>query len=230
MYGPHAALDRIDLLVREGECVLLLGPNGAGKSTLLRILSTLARPTSGSLLIHGDDPVRADRLAVRRRIGLLSHQTYLYENLSAAENLEFYAQLYGLRDPRGAAREGLASAGLTDRAPDLVCTFSRGMKQRLAIARALMHRPDVLLLDEPFSGLDREARSLLTEQLRQARADGRTCVLATHDFGAGAPIADRLLVLASGRLVLDRSMAGLDRAGLEAVFREATGNGTAGMR
>jgi heme exporter protein A len=210
--------------------VLLLGPNGAGKSTLLRILSTLVRPTSGSLLIHGVDAGRADRLAVRRRVGLLSHQTYLYENLSGSENLEFYARLYGLPDPLRAARAGLSSARLLDREPDLVRTFSRGMKQRLAIARALLHHPDVLLLDEPFSGLDREACALLTEQLRRARAEGRTCVLATHDFGAGAPIADRLVVLASGRVVIDRPMGGLDLAGLEALFREATGDDTTRVR
>ena len=222
IYGALPALDGVDLIVPSGTCVLLLGANGAGKSTLLRVVSTLVPPTSGTLRIHGADARRADRAALRRRIGLLAHQTYLYENLTAAENLQFYARLYGLPSPRDAAREALASSALEDRAADLVRTFSRGMKQRLAIARALLHDPDLLLLDEPFSGLDRESCARLTAQLVASRDAGRTCLLATHAVVVAAGLADRVVVLAAGRVAADHSAARMGPQELESLLGEVT--------
>ncbi len=214
-FGELPALDRIDLTVRRGSWLLLLGPNGAGKSTLLRVLATLLRPTSGTLRLFGEEATRSDRRSLRRRVGLLSHQTYLYETLTAEENLSFYARLYDLPRPEVSVRASLASAGLSDRAPDLVRTFSRGMKQRLAIARALLHDPDLLLLDEPFSGLDRASTTGLRDRLLEARAAGRTCVLATHDVASAAGLADRVIVIDAGRTVEDRPAAALTGKDLE---------------
>ena len=226
IYGALPALDGVDLTVSSGTCVLLLGANGAGKSTLLRVLSTLVPPTSGTLQIFGADARRADRMDLRRRIGLLAHQTYLYEDLTAAENLQFYARLYDLPSPRDAAREALASAALRDRADDLVRTFSRGMKQRLAIARALLHDPDLLLLDEPFTGLDRESCARLTERLAALRDAGRTCLLATHAVAVAAGLADRVVVLAAGRVAADHPAGRMGPGELETLLGEVT-RGTA---
>jgi heme exporter protein A len=222
-YGPIAAVDRIDLDIRRGESVLLLGPNGAGKSTLLRLLAGLARPSSGTLRVFGASPGGAAGAPVRRRLGLLSHQTFLYDHLTALENLVFAARLYGLDDPERAAREALAGIDLSARGGDLVLGFSRGMQQRLAIARALLHRPELLLLDEPFTGLDRDAARGLAGTLRALGREGRTCVMTTHDFPSGLAVADRLVILAAGRRVLDRPAAGLDAAGLDRLFHDATG-------
>ena len=221
-FGPLPALDGIDLGIEAGSSVFLLGPNGAGKSTLLRLCATLLRPTSGSLAIFGTDAGAADRAALRRRIGFLSHRTFLHDQLTGRENLVFYARLYGLADPDGAARTALAQAGLAARGDDPVRGYSRGMQQRLAIARALLHGPDLLLLDEPFTGLDRDAADRLEERLRAERGRGRTCLLASHDFVSGARLADRVVILAHGRVALDRAAAGLDAAALEALYRDAT--------
>ncbi len=221
-YGPAAAIDTLGLSIPAGQCVILLGPNGAGKSTLLRLFALLLRPSAGELLIHGEDPRRTERSALTRRIGLLSHQTFLYDHLTGLENLLFYARLYGIAEPGAAAREALRAVGLEARGSDLVRTYSRGMQQRLAIARALLHAPDIVLLDEPFTGLDRDASARLDQRIGAARAAGATCVIATHDFGAGLQFADRVIILASGRLVADRSARGLDAASLGALFRDAT--------
>jgi heme exporter protein A len=221
-YGPIAAVYNVDLDIGRGESVLLLGPNGAGKSTLLRLLAGLARPTAGTLRVHGGSPAGSAGATVRRRLGLLSHQTFLYDHLTAIENLEFYARLYGLDDPRGAARTALWEVGLQDRSAELVQGFSRGMQQRLAIARVMLHRPDLLLLDEPFTGLDRDAAARLQAALQTFRREGRTCVITTHDFSSGLTVADRIVVLVSGRLALDRPSGDLDAGGLDRLFHEST--------
>jgi len=221
-YGPVAAIDGIDLAIPRGQFVALFGPNGAGKSTLLGMFATLVRPSSGSVRIHGEDPRQADRPALMRRIGVLSHETFLYDHLTGLENLVFYARLYGLPDPPGAAREALRAAGLEDRRSDQVRGYSRGMQQRLAIARALLHAPDILLLDEPFAGLDRDAADGLRDRLLTARRAGATCVLATHDFATALPVADRVVVLVSGRIAAERSARGLDEAAFDALLRSTT--------
>jgi heme exporter protein A len=226
-YGPVAALDGIDLTVQAGESVVLLGPNGSGKSTLLRLLATLLHPTAGRLRLFGADATRPADASLRRRVGFLSHQTFLYEHLTGRENLSFYARLYGLPDPEIAAREAIGAVRLSHRQDDRVSAYSRGMQQRLAIARVLLHRPDLILLDEPFTGLDRESSASLEERLRQERLAGRTCVFATHDAGQGLRAADRVLALRDGRIALDTPARGLDTARLEAMLKiPAAGSAT----
>ncbi len=227
-YGAAIALDGIDLEIPAGQWVALVGPNGAGKSTLLRLFASLARPTSGSLFIHGHDPRTAARETLLRRLGLLSHQGFLYDHLSGFENLLFYGRLYGLRHAAQAARDALHTVGLGKRGDDFARSYSRGMLQRLAIARTMLHAPDILLLDEPFTGLDQEASETLVARLAAARAAGATGLLVTHDFAAVPSIADRILVLVAGRLAVDRSALGLDRADIEALVRATVRTGRSG--
>ena len=224
-YGPVGALEPLDLIVPAGESVLLLGPNGAGKSTLLRLLATLLRPTSGTLSLFGD-PCESDAaVALRRRIGFLSHQTFLYDHLTARENLLFYGRLYGLPDPGRTAEEAIRAVRLDHRGDDCVGTYSRGMQQRLAIARALLHRPDIILLDEPFTGLDRESSRRLEARLHEERLAGRTSVIATHDYGRSLDASDRVLVLRNGLVALDRPARAVDPKEIEALLDGASPSG-----
>ena len=214
-FGAHAALQPTDLVVQRGEAALLAGANGAGKSTLLRLVAGLCRPSQGTVLIGGCDLQRAPE--TRATIGLLSHQILLYDELTARENLLFFARLYSLNDGGARADEALAAAGLAPRQDHRVGGFSRGMKQRLALARATLHRPSVLLLDEPFTGLDAAAGTALRERLCRFRADGGTCLLVTHRFDEAEGLIDRLLVLERGRLQLDEVLsAETDAAALQA--------------
>lgn len=226
-YGPLAAVDDLDLDIGRGEAVLLLGPNGAGKSTLLRMLSGLTRPTSGTISVFGRSPAGSAGSGVRRRLGLLSHQSFLYDHLTAAENLEFAARLYGVGEPERVAHAALVEVDLEDRASELVQGFSRGMQQRLAIARSTLHHPDLLLFDEPYTGLDRDASRRLSDSLRALRQEGRTCVMTTHDFSSGLAVTDRIIVLANGRKVIDRPSSGLDTDALDRLFQQATRQPTA---
>jgi heme exporter protein A len=192
-------LSGVDLVVRPAEAVALLGPNGAGKTTLLRCLALLLRPSGGRLALFGEDAAIAAP-AVRRRIGYVGHESLCYPDLTAAENLAFYARLYDV--PDAAARVGalVAWAGLDAAARRPVRFYSRGMSQRLALARALLHGPDLLLLDEPFTGLDAAAVAALQERLAELRAAGHAIVLATHDLDRAAPIATGVAVLHRGRI------------------------------
>jgi heme exporter protein A len=200
-FGPRVALADVSLQIDAGEFVVLMGPNGAGKTTLLRILATLARPTSGAVHVGGVDLLR-DAAAVRRRIGFLSHRTLLYDDLTAEQNLLFYARLYALPDAAARVSDLLARVGLFERRYDLVRTLSRGMQQRLAVARALVHRPDVLLLDEPYTGLDPLAVESLTALLESLVDAGSTILLTTHQQLHCAD-GRRVLVLHRGRLRYD---------------------------
>jgi heme exporter protein A len=198
-YAARTALADVDLDVAEGEAVALLGPNGAGKTTLLRILALLARPSAGQVRIAGLDPARHGD-AIRRQIGYLAHHTLLYGDLSARQNLAFYARLYGLADGRRRGEDLLERVGLEGRGDDPVRTYSRGMQQRLAIARALLHAPRLLLFDEPYAGLDAAAVALLDELLTEAVGAGCTLLMATHDLDRARAHCTRYVALERGRL------------------------------
>ena len=199
-YGRRRALARVSMECHAGEIVGLLGPNGAGKSTLLSILSTLTAPTSGEVRYGGRTAAEIGS-DLRSRIGVLSHDLHLYPELTAHENLMFFARLYGVPDAAARASMGLERAGLKDRANDVVQAFSRGMRQRLALERALLHGPRLLLLDEPFTGLDDASTVELITRLKELRAAGRTVMLATHDLDTAEEVLDRAVVLRDGRLV-----------------------------
>jgi ABC-type multidrug transport system ATPase subunit len=199
-FGRRRALTRVSLDCRSGEIVGLLGPNGAGKSTLLAILSTLAIPSSGEVL-YGGRTAKQIGAPVRSRIGVLSHDLHLYSELTALENLIFFARLYGVANPEAVAADALRRARLDDRGSDLVSGFSRGMRQRLALERALLHSPRLLLLDEPFTGLDDASTIALIDRLRQLRSAGCITLVATHDLDVGEAVLDRAVILHDGRLI-----------------------------
>lgn len=199
-YGLVPVLRGVNLQVQEGEFVTLVGPNGAGKSTLMRILATLIKPSAGEILIGGWSlPEQAGR--VRRHLGYISHQSLLYADLTALENLLFFARLYQLDSPEKRAETALRAVGLYGRRHDFVRTFSRGMTQRLTIARGTIHEPDILLLDEPYTGLDQTAIETLDQILVNLHRQGRTILLITHDLLHGWRLANRVVVLHKGRLV-----------------------------
>ena len=200
-FGAVVALRGVELLVAPGEVVLLLGPNGAGKSTLLRCIAGLARPTKGRVEVLGQN-VHADPEA-RRALGLLSHQSFLYEDLTARENLRFAAELHGLDSVASRVETALADARLTSRADSRVFGFSQGMLQRLAFARATMHQPALLLLDEPFTALDATAARSLRERVAAERDAGRAVVCVTHEPAELWELASRVIVLRSGVVVAD---------------------------
>ena len=206
-FGRRKALSHISFDCRAGEILGLLGPNGAGKSTLLSILATLLAPSSGEVTYGGHSASQAGA-ALRSRLGMLGHDLYLYPELTARENLLFFARLYGLDDPEGRVTDGLAHANLSDRADDIVNGFSRGMRQRLALERALVHAPRLLLLDEPFTGLDQASTAALVTRLKGLRADGCLIVLATHDLEVAEHIVSRSIFLRGGRLVTDGDASG----------------------
>ena len=208
-FGPRIALSGVDLSVDLGEFVALVGPNGAGKTTLLRVLATLTRPTSGTVRLAGLDPARSGDL-VRRRIGFLSHHTLLYEDLTAEQNLRFYARMYDLDRASCRIQDLLERVGLAGRRYDMVRTLSRGMQQRLAVARAVLHRPQVLLLDEPYTGLDPQATQVLTGLLAKFVEEGSTILLTTHNLGRGLSVGQRVVVLVRGRVVYDERRDAID--------------------
>jgi heme exporter protein A len=196
-YGDYPALRDISFSVEPGACMALLGRNGAGKTTLLRILAGLASPSRGKVTIGGAT-VR-DR-AARHSIGILGHGISLYDELSAQENLRLFANIYGLADPNRAATEWLERTGLDKVKDGLVREFSRGMRQRLAVARAFLHDPSVLLLDEPFTALDDRAIALLQDLLKNAAAEGCTIVISTHQLREALELATHVALLVRGRL------------------------------
>lgn len=217
-FGRRRALARVSLSARAGELVGLLGPNGAGKSTLIGILATLVAPTSGSIR-YGTHDARESSDGLRQRIGLLAHDLYLYPELTARQNLTFFARLYGL-DPKAVVDPALASANLDDRGDDDVSGFSRGMRQRLALERALLHKPRLVLLDEPFTGLDDRAVTIVSDRLRRLAADGTIVILATHDLDVADGLVTRVVLIREGRLVSDEPAG----SGLRARYRALVGS------
>lgn len=215
-FGGKMALGGVDLDVAEGEFLTLVGPNGAGKTTLIRILATLTRSTSGSVRVAGCDLTKQGN-EVRQRIGLASHQTLLYGDLSAEENLRFYGRMYEVPDLEDGITALLQRVDLDHRRHDLVRTFSRGMQQRLSLARALLHDPAILLLDEPYTGLDQRAAEVLKEVLVSLGGRSRTVLMTTHNLERGLELCDRAAILFNGRIVHQAEKSDLDVA----TFREA---------
>lgn len=211
-------MDGVEIALSPGESLVVLGPNGAGKTTLLRMLATLLRPDEGSLLLMGHEcPEYADR--ARGAIGYLGHDPLVYLDLTAWQNLELFTDLYALDDVNTRIADGLDAVGLLPRAYDPARTFSRGMVQRLGLARMLLHDPDLLLLDEPYAGLDARGRALLDSVLAAERA-GRSTVMVTHDVERGIAGADRALVLRAGRPVLAEEVGDTDPVEFRARYEE----------
>lgn len=206
-FGRRKALSRISFDCHASEILGLLGPNGAGKSTLLSILATLLSPSSGDVT-YGGHSARAAGADLRARLGMLGHDLYLYPELTARENLSFFARLYGVSNVSARVAESLAHANLADRADDAVTGFSRGMRQRLALERALVHAPRLLLLDEPFTGLDQASIAALIARLKGLQAEGCLIILATHDLEVAEHVVSRSIFLRAGRLVSDNDVSG----------------------
>jgi heme exporter protein A len=222
-FGARKALDALSFELPEGAFLSIFGPNGAGKTTLLKILSTLTNPSKGSAKVVGLDVVE-DAVVLRERIGFISHNPLLYPDLSAEENLAFFAELYCIDDPAARVDELLAAVELDHRRLDAVGTFSRGMTQRLSIARALLHRPDVIFLDEPYSGLDPHAMDILDSLIAQVREE-HTFVMISHDLQKGLELCSHALILAKGKVVLFDEREAIDPDVFANTYRQTVGMG-----
>ncbi len=220
-FGLRPVLRGISFSTGRGQIVSLLGPNGSGKTTLLRILAGLSRPTAGSLTIGGWS-LPKELAQVRAQLGVVSHQPLLYDDLTAEENLRFFARLYNLDRPAERAAAALERVGLARRSRDLLRTFSRGMQQRLGIARATLHEPAILLLDEPYTGLDVNGAAMLDDILREWKAAGRTAIMASHDLEHAAAFGDHVLIIGQGKIVADAPTSSIDD--LPALFSRVTGS------
>lgn len=225
VFGDRKALDKVSIEVPEGAFLSIFGPNGAGKTTLVRTLATLSRATSGTALVAGFD-AKEEPDKVREHIGLISHNPMLYPDLTAMENLMFTAQLYGVVNAEERVRELLRAVELDHRRFDVVRTFSRGMTQRLSIARALMNDPDVVFLDEPYAGLDPHAVEIFDGLIEQLR-DGRTFIMVSHDLQKGFDVCTHALVLARGRVVSYAPKEDIDFEQFRLLYRETVGMGVA---
>ena len=218
-FGLKTVLRGLDFEVEQGEFVALLGPNGAGKTTFLRILASLSRPSMGSVTIAGFG-LPGEAAAVRARLGVVSHQPLLYGNLTAEENLKFYGRMYAVTGVNERIDQVLDMVGLYARRRDLVRTFSRGMQQRLAIGRAVLHDPDVILFDEPYTGLDQDASTMLDSVLRAVTGQGRTVVMTSHDLARTEDLATRYDILSRGVIAATTNRSQMGRKNLLDFYKE----------
>ncbi|MBK8619143.1 MAG: heme ABC exporter ATP-binding protein CcmA [Anaerolineales bacterium] len=219
-FGLKIILRGLDFSVEPGEFVALLGPNGAGKTTFLRILATLSRPSLGEVKVAGYN-LPAQSAQVRAKLGVVSHLPLLYPDLTAEENLLFYGRMYGVENMSARITEVLEMVGLENRRKDLVRTFSRGMQQRLAIGRAVIHDPEVMLFDEPYTGLDQDASEMLDEVLRSVAAKGRTVVMTSHDLARAEDLATRFDILSRGVITASTTQKKLKKTNLLAFYKES---------
>jgi heme exporter protein A len=219
-FGLKTILRGVDFSVEPGEFVALLGPNGAGKTTFLRILASLSRPSMGSVKVAGYS-LPGESAQVRARLGVVSHMPLLYPDLTAEENLEFYARMYGITNFGPRITEVLGMVGLEHRRKDLVRTFSRGMQQRLAIGRAVIHDPEVMLFDEPYTGLDQDASEMLDDVLRSVAAKGRTVVMTSHDLARAEDVATRFDILSRGVITASATQKDVQKTNLLAFYKQA---------
>ena len=223
-FGHTYALQGVDLEMAQGEFLTIVGPNGAGKTTLLRILATLAKPTDGLVRIDGLDLASRGN-EIRRRIGFVSHQSLIYANLTAEENLRFYGRIYDVPALEERVETLLNLVGLEARRHDPARNLSRGMLQRLAIARAIIHQPTLMLLDEPYTGLDQQATEMLRQLLQTVSTESRTVIMTTHDLQRALELCDRLAILAKGRIVYQTESASLTLADLQQIYWRHAENG-----
>lgn len=228
-FGHQIALRGVDLEVAQGQFLALFGPNGAGKTTLMRIVASLARPSAGAVRVLGQDLSKA-ATGGRRHIGLIAHNPLLYGDLTPDENLRFFARMYDLEDAGCRIDAVLEQVGLVARRRDPVRTFSRGMVQRLAIARAILPDPVVMLLDEPYTGLDLQAADMLRSVLQELAASNRTVILTTHNLEQGLEMCDRAAILHRGKITWQGKRAALDLEGMKEIYREVTRNAGRGER
>jgi heme exporter protein A len=219
-FGLKVILRGLDFSVESGEFVALLGPNGAGKTTFLRILATLSRPSMGLVKVAGHH-LPHEAAQVRAKLGVVSHMPLLYPDLTAEENLRFYAKMYGITNYQSRITEVLEMVGLDNRRKDLVRTFSRGMQQRLAIGRAVIHDPEVMLFDEPYTGLDQDASEMLDEVLRSVAAEGRTVVMTSHDLARAEDLATRFDILSRGVITASATQKDFQNTNLLAFYKQA---------
>lgn len=218
-YGAVVAVDGIDLRLGRGEFLTIFGPNGAGKSSLLKMLGGAMRATSGTVSILGV-PLDFSDGEWRRRVGMLSHQGFLYQQLTAEENLRFYGRLFGLDNVDARVRARLERVGLSDRAHFAVRKLSHGMRQRLALARALLHDPELVLLDEPYTGLDPAAATVLRGVLQELRSERRTVVMVTHNLAEGLALSTRVAIQVRGRFRWEGARVAVDADGFERLYHE----------
>ena len=217
-FGNVLALQGIDLRVAKGEFLTIIGPNGAGKTTLLKILSTLMKLSAGEGKVVGFS-LKQEEENLRRKIGMLSHYTFLYENLTAYENLKFYGSLYDVKNIEREIKRVIQEVGLENRLHDTVRTFSRGMKQRVSIARCIIHNPLLLLLDEPYTGLDRWSGKRFTNILKRFHQGGKTIIMTTHNLSSSLELSDRIVILSSGKIVYEqREVAKIELKELERLY------------
>jgi len=221
-FGHIEAVRGLDFALQPGEFLTVFGPNGAGKTTLIRILASLTRPTEGLARVAGYD-VTANDPRMRRAIGVISHASFLYADLSAFENVVFYAKMYGVEQPEERAKKVIEDVGLLQRRHDRVRTFSRGMLQRLSIARAIVHDPSILFLDEPYTGLDQHASLNLREQLKALHTQHRTVLMTTHDFARGLEMCDRVAIQVRGRFALMEPVSNIDTGCFEKLYLDCVG-------
>ncbi len=219
-FGLKTILRGVDFEVQPGEFVALLGPNGAGKTTFLRILASLSRPSLGDVNIAGFK-LPEDSAQIRARLGVVSHLPLLYGDLTAEENLRFYARMYGLTNYQLRITEVLEMVGLESRRRDLVRTYSRGMQQRLAIGRAVLHDPEIMLFDEPYTGLDQDASSMLDVVLKTVAAQGRTVVMTSHDLVRAEELATRFDILSRGVIAASATRRQLKKSNLLSFYKQA---------
>ena len=221
-FGARRALQGIDLEVEHGECVVIFGPNGAGKTTLIKVLATIMKPSAGRVCIGGFS-LAENIIDIRQRIGVVTHQTFLYSNLTAYENLKFYSRMYCVPDYNQRIREIVDAVGMTSRLHDRVGTLSRGMQQRLSLARSLLHKPSLMLLDEPETGLDQQSTAILWEIMHHDGQKKRTVLITTHNLERGLEQGDRILIISQGKIVYQSLSYGLDIAGLKETYLDKTG-------
>lgn len=220
-FGNYPALRGIDLSVEAGKTLAVFGPNGAGKTTLIKILATIMQPSAGEVIIGGLK-LKDNAEAIRSRIGIVSHQTFLYGNLTAYENLLFYCHMYGVSNAAARIRQIVSMVGMKARMYDQVGTLSRGMQQRLSIARALLHQPDIVLLDEPETGLDQQAISLLWQTLKEDGERQRTVIFTSHSLERGLNVCDDIVIMNKGKIVYRQPGKETDIARLRQSYRSCT--------